>query len=223
MKGMLHSRRPHQNRANSPLSPKGQRRSGLHLVYSPVQWRYALTLGLTCFLLSAAFATASWYFIQQNYDFFQKIAYDTHPGLVAHLEREQFWIATILTLGCFMSAFVLTLTTLRMTTVLLGPLVAMERHMHLVIRGDWSSSDFQNRHKDEIREITSTYAYLYRTFRAQNESEIKILEKVLTDPRNREVTEALHQLVNLKKKQLGFNGVDSSQGSVSTLDSRRAS
>ena len=95
--------------------------------------------------------------------------------------------------------------------------------MHLVIRGDWSSSDFQNRHKDEIREITSTYAYLYRTFRAQSESELKVLEKVLSDPRNREVTEALHNLVNLKKKQMGFSADDSSRDSASVHDSRRAS
>ena len=223
MKGMLHITRPHQNRAHPPPQAKGSRRSGFRLVYSPVQWRYSLTLGLTCLILSTSFAATIWYFINQNYAFFQKIAYDTHPGLVSHLEREQNWISAILVIGCLMTSFIVTLTTLRITSVLLGPLVAMEKHMHLVIRGDWSSSDFQNRHKDEIREITSTYAYLYRTFRAQSESELKVLEKVLSDPRNREVTEALHNLVNLKKKQMGFSADDSSRDSASVHDSRRAS
>jgi hypothetical protein len=180
-------------------------------------------MGLTCFSLVAAFAGPAWYFVHENYSFFTKIAYDTHPVLIDHMDREQTWIVMLLFLGTLSAGLITGLTTLRITTELLGPLYNMEKHMRRLIRGDWSGAKFASREKDELRDITGTYSYLYSTLRAQAESELKLLEKVIVDPREIESMRSWLSLVNLKRKQLGLNEIESSASSVSVPDSRRAS
>lgn len=220
---MLHGRRPHQNKAHArtPRPPKS--RLAIRLINRGLQWRYARILALTSVVLTAAFAVPAWHFIRENYELFTRIAYDTHPGLVSHLEREQIWIGMLLLLGTSAAGFITMLTTLRMTTVLLGPLNSMERHMRQIIRGDWSSHEFRVRETDEMREVTGTYSYLYRTLRAQADAEMKLLEKITVDPREVESARAWMTLMNLKRKQLGLSEIESAEDSASSQDSRRAS
>lgn len=182
-----------------------------------------MTLGITTLLMVAVFAGTAWHFIQENYNLFGRIAYDTHPGLVTHLERERVWIACLLILASIIAGLVAFVTTLRITTVLLGPLYAMERHMQKAIRGDWSAAEFRVRDRDDLRDVVATYAYLYRTLRAQSEAELKLLEQISVDPRQIQSSQALENLHSLKRKQLGLSDHVTSAESVSIPSSRRAS
>jgi hypothetical protein len=221
---MLQGRRPHQNKFSPPSRPKAvKRRVPVRIINSRLQWRYTLILGFTSTFLVACFAGPAWYFLRDNYQVFQRIAYDTHPGLISHLEREQVWIGLLLLLGTLATGLITAWTTLRITTLWLGPLSNMERHMRRLIRGDWSGHEFIVRETDEMREFTGTYSYLYRTLRAQAEAEIKLLEKIRVDETQVESLLALENLRALKRGQLGLNPDVSSEVSVSAPSQRRAS
>lgn len=220
---MLQGRRLHENKTPWRAAPKGQHRKSIRFFNSHLQWRYALTLGTLTLSMVAVFAGTAWYFIQQNYNLFTRIAYDTHPGMVAHLERERLWIACLLILASLIAGLIALITALRITTVLLGPLYAMERHMQKAIRGDWSAAAFHVREKDDLRDIVGTYAYLYRTLRAQAEAELKMLEQIAVDPRQIQAMQAWENLSSLKRKQLGISDPVTSADFSAIQDSRRAS
>lgn len=220
---MLQGRRLHENKTPWRAAAKGQHRQSIRFFNSRLQWRYALTLGVLTLSMVAIFAGTAWYFIQDNYNLFAKIAYDTHPGMVAHLERERVWIACLLVFASIIAGSIALVTALRITTVLLGPLYAMERHMQKAIRGDWTSTTFHIREKDDLRDIVGTYAYLYRTLRAQAEAELKLLEQISVDPRQVQAVQAWESLSSLKRKQLGISDPVTSADFVVLQDSRRAS
>ena len=198
-------------------------RKWIRLINRELQWRYALSMAATNLILAVTFAGPAWYFIRQNYDLVTRIAYDTHPMLINALEREKTWIATLLVLGIVISAAVTLLTTLRVTTIILGPLSNMVGHMRKVVRGDWRNPEFRMRANDDMSDVTGTYTYLYRTLRAQSEAEIRLLEKIIVDPTQAESARAWLTLVNLKRKQLGLTEIEISEGFSSAQDSRRAS
>lgn len=219
---MLHGRRPHQNRVES--APRvSQGRQSIRLINRRLQWKYAWTLGLTSLFLVAAFAGPALYFVRDNYEIFTRLAYGADPRIVSSLERELGWITALLGLATVASGVLTGITTLRITTLLLGPLSSMEKHMRKLIRGDWSQHEFKVREADEIRDLTGTYAYLYRTLRAQAETELKGLEKIIVDPAQAESFRSWQTLVNLKRRQLGLSEIGTSEETSSFRDSRRAS
>ena len=200
---MLHGRRPHQNKI---INRAGNRRRnrGIRMLNHAMQWRYSLILGFTSMTLAACFSIPAWHFVRDNYQIFQRLAYDSHPTLVSHLEREQIWITLLLILGTLSTGALTAWTTLRVTTIWLSPLMSVENHMRRLIRGDWSEHEFRTRESDEMREFTGTYAYLYQTLRAQAETELKLLEKLKVDESKVESVQALREFVNLKRQQLGL-------------------
>lgn len=220
---MLHGRRPHQNKFTPARPRQVRKRVPVRIINSRLQWRYTLILGITSTILVCCFAGPAWYFVRDNYSIFKRIAYDSHPGLVSHLEREQIWIGLLLLLGTLATGLITAWTTLRITTLWLGPLANMERHMRRLIRGDWSGHDFHVRETDEMREFTSTYSYLYRTLRAQAEAEIKLLEKIRVDETQIESVMALENLRALKRNQLGLSPDEISASFASAPEKRHAS
>lgn len=126
----------------------------------------------------------------------------TAPNLLIHLERETMWLAGFAAFS-LLSLFVLTTwVTLRMTSNIIGPLISLERHMWKVTTGDWSSEDFRIRADDDFRELADTYSYLYRSLRAQAAAEIKLLERMVVDPSQKDSYNAFITLMNLKRTQM---------------------
>lgn len=219
---MLHGRRPHQNTA-SKRQRKVVARSSIRILNRELQWRYAGQMMIFSLLLMSFLAVPIWYLVRQNYKIFEKLALDSHPAFLAHLEREQFWIAALLTFGTICLTLLTAWTTLRMTTLWLGPLASIEKHMRKVVHGDWSSHEYVTREADDLRELTGTYNYFYMSLRAQAESELKTLKSLRPDPKKTEAFKAWGELVNLKEKQLGLKVSETSAEIASTQDQRHAS
>jgi hypothetical protein len=182
-----------------------RKQKSIHLLYRGFQFKYSLYLLAAVAGSVAIFMLPTWYFINQNYQIFQHLAYDTQPQLLEHLDREQSWIlflfifAELSTIG--FSAWI----GLRITTALVGPIWSLERHMKKVTLGDWSAEDFRIRATDDFRSLANTYSYLYRSIRAQTEAEIKMLEKMVVDPKDQENYQTWKSLLTSKKQQLGLS------------------
>lgn len=158
----------------------------------------AVAGGAILFLLPAYF------FVNQNYELFKSLAYDTHPSFVAHLEREVTWLQIFLAASFVFLTGVTLFLSIRMTKNLLSPLVTMERHMHQLMLGQWHIPDYHLPDDDDFRELGMTYDYFYRALKANTETELKLLEKLNIDPQNREAYAAWKHLVAEKRARLGI-------------------
>ncbi len=198
---MIYGRRLFDKSLEEPFRRKPALRV-FRVVNSSYQWKY--TWHFNAFLLASLliFIGPLWYFQSQNYDVFMKLARESSPRLLEHLERETMWLVGF-SIFSLVSLFVLTTwLTLRMTSNIIGPLISMERHMWKVTTGDWSSEDFRIRADDDFRELADTYSYLYRSLRAQAASEIKLLERVVVDPSQKDSYNAFVTLMTLKQSQM---------------------
>lgn len=158
----------------------------------------AVVGGAILFLLPA------YYFVNQNYALFKSLAFDTHPSLVAHLDREITWL-TIFLVASFVTLTGVTLfLAVRMTKNLLSPLVSMEKHMHRLMLGQWDIPDYHLPEEDDFRDLSMTYDYFYRALKANTETELKLLEKLSIDPQNREAYAAWKHLLAEKRSRLGI-------------------
>lgn len=171
-------------------------------VHKAFQLKYTLFLCSMVGFSILLFVVPVWYFLNQNYEIFSRIAFDTHVDLIEHLERELVWLAIFAFLAATVVLSFSVFIGMRLTAMMIGPLIRMEKHMRIVTLGDWSSHDFRIREHDDYRGIFETYSYLYRSLRAQTQSELKLLEKLSIDPNNREALAIWQNLVDSKKRQL---------------------
>lgn len=217
---MIYGRRLFDKSLEEPFRRKPALRV-FKVVNSQYQWKYTWHFNAFLLLSILIFIGPLWYFQNQNYQVFMTLARDSAPQLLEHLERETFWLIGF-SLFSLVSLFVLTTwVTLRMTSNIIGPLISMERHMWKVTTGDWSSDDFRIRADDDFRELAETYSYLYRSLRAQAASEIKLLERVVVDPSQKDSYNAFMTLMNLKKTQMKTNPSDPKISSPPAAGGRR--
>lgn len=167
------------------------------------QRKYVYYLVMTMMGASLFFFIPALYFLTQNYDLITQLAYDTHPSLVQNLEREVHWM-------WFFSGFsvlaIVGLTfwiALMLTQRLIEPVVAIEKHMRELVMGRWNIPDFNPRYA-EFKELTLTYEYLYRSLKTMTEEELRILDQIVVDPHQKEAWGTWLELVNLKRKRLGY-------------------
>jgi hypothetical protein len=194
---MIFSRRTFKSNRNFKVQ------SGLfsHPVF---QRKYVYYLVMTMTGLALFFYIPTIYFLSQNYDLIAQLAYDTHPSLVESLEREVHWI------WMFAGASLLVITglsfwiALTLTQRLIEPVVAIEKHMRELVMGRWNVPDF-NPGYEEFKELTFTYEYLYRSLKTMTEEELKLLDQIVVDPHHREAWGTWIELVNLKRKRLGYS------------------
>lgn len=154
---------------------------------------------------TALFLIPSFYFINQNYELFKTLAFDTHPYLVEHLEREISWLKFFLLASLTLMMGLTFLLSIKMTRNILAPLIQMEKHMHSLMLGHWHIPDYQIPEREDFRDLSLTYDYFYRSLKANTEAELKLLEKLSIDPQNREAYTAWRSLINEKRARLGLN------------------
>lgn len=167
---------------------------------------------------AALFFLPAFYFINQNYDLFISLAYDTHPHLVQHLEREIAWLRVFLGVSFLFLTGVTLFLSIRMTRNLLTPLIKMEKHMRQLMLGQWHIPDFQMPEEDDFRDLSMTYDYFYRALKANTEAELKLLEKLSIDPQNREAYAAWKMLLVEKRARLGVEDTFISNENVANLN-----
>ena len=147
---------------------------------------------------------AAYYFLNQNFQLFTALAFDTHPGLVQHLEREFAWLRGFMIIGFVVIVLSTLFLTLRMTQKLIDPLVRMEKHMRKLTQGEWAIGDLTNQDND-FNELLATYDYFYRSLKIMTLSEMELLQKLHVDPANREAYAAWKSLLETKSKRLGIS------------------
>ena len=177
-------------------------------LYRLFQRKYSWYFAFALVAPLAVFVLPCLYFLHQNYEIFQKLAYDVRPELVSHLQRE-----TQALTGLFFVALGLSITscyflTRRLTSLMIKPVSSIERHMKHVTAGDWSQLDFKYSPQQEFQSLSGTYSYLYRTLRVHNQKEVESLEKlVLTLQANSQLDKnseiILKNLILTKRAQLG--------------------
>ena len=167
------------------------------------QLHYTTYLTLTVSGTSLLAFGAVFYFLNQNFQLFTALAFDTHPGLVQHLEREVTWLKIFIIISFALIMLTTLVITLRMTKKLVDPLSQMERHLRKLTQGQWNIPDLNNPNR-EFSELLSSYDYFYRSLRMMTENELELLKKLSVDPSNREAYAAWKSLLEGKSRRLGI-------------------
>lgn len=183
---------------------QSQHRPQKFILNKAFQFKYTWYLMIAVTGSTLFFFAPAYYFMKQNYDFFVSVAYDTHPGMIAHLEREVVWLAVFMTLSLAIIVGLSLLIGLRMTKNLLSPLIQMEKHMKELMYGHWYIPDYKIAPEDDFRDLSLTYDYFYRSLKVNTEAELKLIEKLSIDPQNREAYAAWKNLIMIKRSRLGI-------------------
>jgi HAMP domain-containing protein len=118
----------------------------------PVQLKYAMGLTLiACFTSLIMIFVMAW-FIQRNYNLFTGDELGISAQVVEVVRNEQKLLETTLFILFLVSITVMFAAALYVTRKLTGPVVALQRHLWMFSRGDWSR-DFRLRQNDEFREL----------------------------------------------------------------------
>jgi hypothetical protein len=195
---MLYGRR----RTDSSLADRQPKRRWI--LDRSFQLHYTTYLTLTVSGASLLAFGAVFYFLNQNFDIFTSIAFDTHPGLVQHLEREVTWLKLFIVVSFALIMVTTLFLTLRMTQKLIVPLAQMEKHLRKLTQGHWDIPDLHNPN-EEFNELLVSYDYFYRSLKMTTETELELLKKLHVDPANREAYAAWKTLLEGKARRLGVS------------------
>ena len=188
------------------------------------QWKYTSFLMGAVFIGLMASLIPMLYFFNQNYDIFSKIAFQTSPELLSHLDRERSWLN-----GYVISVILATLTFclvfgLRATGRMIGPILVVQNHLRSLTRGQWSIREVNIRDNDEFRDFVSGYNYFYHCLRQMTEEDIHKLEQLVVDKNNRTSMNLWRRMVREKSRQIEYSAsaVNDADSSLSH-DSRHVS
>ncbi len=221
---MLYGKRIYESQ-----SRRSSKRSRKIILNRAFQYKYTLFLMTSVIGGVLLFFAPAYYFINQNYTLFTKLAYDTQPALVTHLEREVIWLEVFMVLSLCLVAGMTLLIGLRMTKNLLAPLMQMEKHMKELMYGHWHIPDYKIATDDDFRDLALTYDYFYRSLKANAEAELKLIERFSIDPQNREAYAAWKNLIMINRSRLGmqelpfeeFNGTKTNENDVVSIEAER--
>ncbi|MCB0366757.1 MAG: hypothetical protein H6624_10770 [Bdellovibrionaceae bacterium] len=171
------------------------------------------------------------FFLEQNYDIFYELAFNTAPQVLEHLERERFWIR-IFSVGSFLSIVAFFgFIGFKMTSRIVGPLKVLRNHLKQVSRGNWRLNPIKVREADEFQDLIEAYNYFYSSYRTMLQRDLDRLKSLSIDSSNRDAYIAWKQMIEERAMQLHLPNAwpDPAPTSVSdasssaTPDSRRAS
>jgi hypothetical protein len=174
------------------------------------QSRYVTLLTVSLLTSSAVFLFTAFYFTQQNQEIFRGLAFDIYPEMVKHIERESSWLLILLGMTLAATGFSTMWIAKRMTSHLIKPLVAMEKHMRHLISGEWEKSGYRFSESKDFKDLSITYDYLLSTLKSVTEEELELLMRMRLDPHDKESSYLWSELVNQKRKRLGLLPVNPS-------------
>ncbi len=182
-----------------------------YLINKTFQLKYTSYLVTSALLSAIIVGGPTYYFLNQNYNIFLNLAYATSPDIVQHLVQEKTWITgffifSLMTLVVFHVYF-----GVRLTFRMVGPILALRRHMDMVTKGHLYQRPLNVREDDEFHELIQNYNYLYKTLRAQNSFDIKKLESLryyLKDPVS---LKTLDEIIDEKNSQILDPKIDSAK------------
>ncbi len=174
-----------------------------HIINRTFQYKYLFYTATAIAGGAMVFLIPAYYFISQNYQVFTQIAFDSHPHLISHLDREIAWLKGFLILSFIAILVSCSWLVIRMTKNIISPLIEIEKHMRLLMLGHWDIPDYQMKAENEYRDLSMTYEYFYRALRANTEVELLLLEKMTIDPHNRDAYAAWKKLISIHRSRIG--------------------
>ncbi len=170
--------------------------------HTEFQWRYTLFLlmAVTCGGISAG--GSAYYFLNQNYQIFIGLAYGIAPDLVEHLEKEQVWI-NIFLLSTFTAIIIFCIFLgLRLTARIIYPLLALEKHIKALTRGQWFIPELNIRNTDEFHELINSYNYFYKSVQIKTRQDLNLLEQLKKENISAELKEQVDHLIQRQRSLL---------------------
>ncbi len=118
----------------------------------PIQVKYTAILTLVAGFMSLVMIFVMAFFIQRNYNLFMGDELGVSAQVIEVVRREQKILEISLFILFLFSITSMAAVSLYVTRRLTGPIVALERHLLHLCRGDWSRT-FRLRKDDEFREL----------------------------------------------------------------------
>jgi succinate dehydrogenase/fumarate reductase cytochrome b subunit len=173
-----------------------------YLINKDFQLKYTSYLVTSALLSALIVGGPTYYFLNQNYNIFLNLAYALSPDIVHNLTQEKTWITgffifSLMTLVVFHIYF-----GVRLTFRMVGPILALRKHIDMVTRGHLYQRPLHVRQDDEFHDLIQNYNYLYKTLRAQNSFDVKKLESLkyyLKDPQSLKI---LDDIIDEKESQI---------------------
>lgn len=138
----------------NPASNERRRNTGL-----PVQLKYAVALTLVASFTSLVMIFVMAWFIQRNYNLFMGDELGLSAQVIELVRHEQRLLEVSLFVLFLFSVTMTFASAFYVTRKLTGPIVALQRHLWLFTRGDWSR-DFRLRKNDEFKELEALVNHL---------------------------------------------------------------
>lgn len=190
-----------------------------YFVQKSFQSKYTGYLVLCAFISAVIIGGPSYYFLNQNYAIFIDLAYANSPELIQHLQREQSWVNAFLFAALLSLVVVQVYLGLRLTFRIVGPLLALQKHMKTVTKGNLTVEPLNIRTADEFHTLVETYNYLYKTLQAQNIQDVKFLNKIKQSIQDKDTLDTVNNLIHEKTIQV----IGSSSSTALKNGSSRAS
>lgn len=118
----------------------------------PIQLKYAALLTLVAGFVSLIMIFVMAWFIQRNYNLFMGDELGVSVQVIEVVRQEQKTLEISLFILFLFSITSMFAASLYVTRKLIGPVVALERHLIHLCRGDFSR-DFRLRQNDEFRQL----------------------------------------------------------------------
>jgi hypothetical protein len=190
-----------------------------YLINKDFQLKYTGYLVTSAVLSALIVGGPTYYFLNQNYNIFLNLAYSMSPDIVHHLFQEKTWITgffifSLLTLVVFHVYF-----GIRLTFRMVGPIVALRKHMDMVTKGQMYQKPLHVREDDEFHDLIQNYNYLFKTLKAQNAFDVKKLESLKSSLKDAKSLKILNDMIDEKGSQV----LDPAAGSKSRSNPHIAS
>lgn len=171
------------------------------------QTKYAIYLvGSLCSALLVA-GVPVYYFLNQNYNLFTKLAINHAPELIQTFEIERAWIGRVLALTFLFSLLFYSYFALKWTSQIVGPLLVLQNHIQKATRGDLSSPQLKVRENDEFQDLVATYNYFYLLLRQKTLVDLEKLKLIEPPLSSRLAHNYWSELVNERLMQLQKSSV----------------
>lgn len=163
----------HNQAATDNVKPNRRRK---YLINPAVQWKYALTIALTVFMISSIMSSILYGVLhhQARMRLINPTGYTAEVGLTMLLFALAFAAVTAGGVGVW---------SIMMTHRLCGPLFVLERHFHELVQGRLPKVR-PLRRKDEFKEMFSAFSQAIDSLQSQRQAQLTALSQVVTTVRS---------------------------------------
>lgn len=118
----------------------------------PIQLKYTVVLSLAASSLFLIMVFVTAWFLERNYNIFLGDELGISSQVVHMVRNEQRILEVVLFILFLVSVTLMFATAFFVTRKLTGPIIALERHLALLVSGDWTKT-FKLRKNDEFQDL----------------------------------------------------------------------